>query len=211
MFKVASLDLPSCLALMLQLAGVFPYVRSMKKGENDAKWVSLVIWGALDVITLYGMIQARTVNGQVIGGVFTALIGVVYALRYGSRGMAWWDPLCLLGAIIGLAVYRQTQDAMMLLKISLSITLIGGIPTFLEAWKTPDKQCPEAWVCFGASAIPLFATQPAFSFAATAQVFTFTAINVTMLLIILLRPRIRLWQHERLLARVATRSELEEY
>lgn len=182
-------DIISALAGLLFVAGFVPYVRAILRGEAKPSKASWIIWAALDIMALVGMMSEGTVNGHIVGAVCGASTVALLALRYGKPGWETVDIVCLIGGIVGIALWVAFDNPTIGLVASMSGMLIGSIPSYTGAWNDPGRENKIAWTLFWVSCVLAIIAIPRWTFADAAQPLTFFAIESVMIYIIYFRPR----------------------
>lgn len=177
------------LAGLLMMAGFVPYIWAILRKEAKPAKASWVIWATLDTITLAGMIAKGSVNGQLIGAIIGAYITVGLALKFGKPGWTRLDRACLGGAVLGIALWAITANPVAGIATSCGVIFLGSIPTFVSAWEDPTRENTLAWTLYWLSCVCALAAIPAWTLADALQPITFTAVETTMMVILLVRPR----------------------
>lgn len=152
--------------------------------------VTWFIWTVLDVLLLVGMHSAGATNGQIIAAVFCGLMVFVLSLKYGKHGWGWVDIGCLVGAIIGIALWQVYQDVFWGIVIFLVIGSFGAVPTFWSAWKDPSREDRLAWMIWWVSCVLTIVAIPQWTLADAGQPLLFFVVESVMVLILLIRPHI---------------------
>jgi hypothetical protein len=182
-------ELLSLLAGLFMLAGFAPYLYGIIQSETVPSKVSWIIWVTLDTITLAGMYVEGTANYQCLAAVIGSWIVVIFALRYGISDWTKIDVSCLIGAIFGIALWKIFANPLIGIVMSLSIVLLGSIPTFISAWIDPCRENKLAWTIFWISCICAVMAIPHWTLAAAAQPITFFVVQTIMMYILYIHPR----------------------
>lgn len=186
------LSVLSSLSGFIFVLAFLPYIFAILRGETKPSKVSWFIWATLDVITLSAMYVEKSVNGQILGAVGGAFIILSLALRHGKPGWTKVDKFCLLGAILGLLLWKMTSNPNVGILVSALTAITGSIPTFVNAWNRPQEENLFAWSIFWYSCLLALTAIPKWSIADAAQPITFTIIESTMMFILLYRrPRLQ--------------------
>lgn len=170
------------------LAGFFPYICAIFKGETKPAKASWVIWASLDTITIAGMCEKGALNGQIIGAVLGAWIVVILAFRYGIPGWSKLDIFCLVGAVLGIVLWWAFNDATVGIVTSVTVVILGSFPTFASAWKDPTRENRTAWTLMFISCVMALLAIPSWTLADAAQPVAFTIIETTMMYLLWIRP-----------------------
>lgn len=119
-----------------------------------------IIFFSLSVITFLGMLSRGVVTAQAIVSVCCACITLIVALRHGDPD---WKPrhvLCLIGAAIGLLLWKFFATPEIGIVISCSISLFAVAAMAPEIWEDPWRESKLSWTMgFVACTLQLFALQ----------------------------------------------------
>ena len=170
------------------IAGFIPYISSILRKETKPAKASWIIWASLDYITFAGMIAEHTVNGQIIGAVIGASIVIGLAMKFGVPGWTKTDKFCLVGAAIGIILWKIFDDPTLGIITSCITGFLGSIPTFMSAWEDSSREDKFAWTIFWLSCVCAVIAVPRWTIADAAQPITFFAIESVMMCILFIRP-----------------------
>ena len=179
----------STLSGVIFLVGFLPYIKAILKGETKPSKMSWLIWASLDVIALLAMYVQNSVNGQILGAVGGAFVVLVLAMKYGKPGWTKLDMFCLAGAVLGIMLWQTTSNPDFGILVSASTAFVGSIPTFVNAWKNPYQEDFMAWTIFWISCLLAMFAIPRYTIADAAQPIAFTAVETTMMIILVWRRR----------------------
>ncbi|OGF31525.1 hypothetical protein A2533_00730 [Candidatus Falkowbacteria bacterium RIFOXYD2_FULL_35_9] len=177
----------SIIAGILFVIGFVPYVIAILRKETKPEKATWIIWATLDSLTLAGMYYEETVNGQIVGAVLGVWIVVFFAMKYGTPGWTLLDKACLMGAVIGIALWQIFSDPLFGIMTSLVVVSLGSIPTFVSAWEDPSKENKLAWVIFWVSSVLAVITIPHWTLEDAAQPITFCVVESIMMYILFSR------------------------
>lgn len=178
----------SVLAGALCVAGFIPYIYSIFRKETKPAKASWIIWSILDITILLGMYYENAVNGYIAGCVIGATIIALLSLKYGSPGWAGMDKFCLIGAVIGIALWQTFNDPILGIITSCVIGFIGSMPTFKSAWEDPERENKFAWTVWWISCILGVIAIPKLSIVDALPPFTFLTVQTIIVFIIFVRP-----------------------
>lgn len=140
------------IASILTIAAAIPYLVEVLRGKAKPRVVSWAVWTSLTGIAS----AASFSDGQIVSGVFTAagtlgtLSVVVLGWKYGDRKLERLDFACLAGALAGLALWLILDSPALAVLVTVSIDLIGCIPTIKHSWQKPHE---ETWITYAVSSV----------------------------------------------------------
>jgi hypothetical protein len=112
---------------------------------------------------------------------------IALSMKYGKAGWTMLDKLVLAGAAIGLVL--MLINPVYGLIASLSVLLLGSIPTFVSAYKDPSSENKLAWMLYFISCIFALIGVEQWDVTHATQPVTFTIIETAMVILIWVRPR----------------------
>lgn len=181
----------SIAAGILFFLGFAPYIRATVVGPTKPAKASWFIWASLDTITLIGMYVQHTINGQIIGAVAGAWVVFAVVMKYGTPGWNKLDKFCLVGAGVGIVLWKTFSSPTLGIVASNSVVFLGAIPTFVSARKDPKKEDKLGWTIFWLSCICAVVAIPHFTFDDAVQPIVFCSIETTMMYLLYIKPRPR--------------------
>ena len=184
-------NIVSVLAGVLFVVGFVPYIRAIFTGTTKPAKASWIIWASLDTITIAGMCAKHSLNGQIIGAVAGAWIVVALSVKYGTKGWTWLDEFCLIGAVLGVVLWKAFSNPTLGIVTSNSIVFLGSIPTFVSAFKDPTKEDKLGWTIFWLSCICAVVAIPKFTFDDAFQPIVFLSIETIMMFLLYIRPYLK--------------------
>ncbi|MDX9778704.1 MAG: hypothetical protein RBT30_00430 [Patescibacteria group bacterium] len=177
-------EIISIIAGLFFVIGYIPYIIAILRKKTKPAKASWIIWGTLDTIVIAGMIASDSLNGQMIGAVIGVWVVIILSLKYGAPGWTKLDKLCLIGAAIGIFLWQIFDNPILGILISLGITSIGSIPTFISAWRNPERENKLGWTFFWTSCIFALFAIPKWTLANAAQPIIFFIIESIMMYIL---------------------------
>lgn len=173
---------------VLFLLGFYSYSKAIIRKETVPVKVTWLVAVALDFITYAGMAQKHTVNAQIVAACVGATFVAALSLKFGASGWKTIDKICAGGALLGIALWIAFGDSNVGIVISCLTMVIACAPMFKATWIDPSKEDKMSWTIFFVSCIfELFAVAH-WTIAEAAQPITFTMIELTMVLLVYLRP-----------------------
>lgn len=176
------------------LAGVlfflaFPfYVWATMNGPTVPSPVSWAIWASVDTLALAAMRKEKVTSGQLTGAVAGAWVVTALALVYGKPTMGSIEWISIAGAATGIILWQWKGDAVFAIICSQAAVLIGAFPTFIGAYQNPSQEDPVAWSVWFVSCIFALLAVRKWDLANALQPVTFTIVEGTVFVLIVVRP-----------------------
>ena len=139
----------------LTVIGTFPYLINVVKRKTKPRIVSWFTWTLLTAIAS----AASFAEGDVPSGVLTlvscliTLSVVILGFKYGDRKFEMFDIVAQVSALAGLSLWFYFNNPLIALVASVTIDLIGGLPTLKHSWQKPNEETASA---FGFGAVGAF-------------------------------------------------------
>ena len=165
-----------------------PYAWAILHGETVPSPVSWAIWALVDTLIRFAMKKKGAKLGQINGAVAGAWVITILALFYGQLTMGWveWGSIAL--ATVGIISWKTTGDAKKAIIWSNVAIFMGSFPEFAIGYRTPEQENPWAWSIWLASCICALCAVRKWDIANALQPLTFTAIEATMVFLVVIRP-----------------------
>ena len=169
-----------------------PYVWAIVHHQTVPSPVSWAIWACVDTLVLVAMRKEKAKIGQITGAVAGAWIITALAIVFGKPTMGSIEWVSIAGALLGIILWQKTGNAILAVVCSQMATFIGAIPTFSNGYNHPQLENPLAWtIWFVSCAFALLAIPKGkWNLANALQPLTFTAIETTMVILVVIRPHL---------------------
>ncbi|HSX35780.1 MAG TPA: hypothetical protein VLH84_02490 [Patescibacteria group bacterium] len=137
--------------LIVILSGI-PYVIDTIKGKTRPNVVSWLTWTILITIGAFAALAAHETKTAIItsGDAIQAGIILLLGLKYGYAKFSLFDGVCLIGAILGLVLWRIFDSPTTAIIATIVIDLIAALPTYRHSWLKPDE---ETWQTYSVSSL----------------------------------------------------------
>jgi hypothetical protein len=177
------------LAAIMYFSGFIPYVVGIVRSGKRPVRSTWFVWALLDSITFFSMLAQHAFNFQIMAAVIGCWTVFLLSLKYGKPGFDRLDAACLAGAALGIGCWAALGDPKLGITMSLAVTFIGSIPTFVSAWKDPRDENLTAWIVITVSCVLTVAAVPSWSFVDATQPIVFLAIGAIVTAVLLARQR----------------------
>jgi len=175
---------------ILFFAAFLPYVWAIVNGQTVPSPVSWAIWASVDTLALLAMRKEKATSGQLTGAVAGAWVITILALVFGRPTMGSIEWVSIAGAVAGIVLWQRTGNAVLAIICSQVAVFAGAIPTFVKAYANPAQEDPIAWSIWFISCICALLAIKKWNLANALQPLTFTAIETTMVVFVVIRPHL---------------------
>ena len=175
---------------VLFLGAFLPYVLAILQRKTVPSPTTWAIWGSVDTLAFLAMKKKKALNGQITGAVIGAWTITALAIIFGKPTMGIVEWISVLGAMIGIALWQTTGNAVLAIICSQTATLIGAIPTFYSAYGNPTLEDPLAWTIWLLSCVCALIALKKWDLSHALQPITFTVIETTMVILVVVRPHL---------------------
>ncbi len=137
-----------------------PYAIEVVRGKTKPRIVSWFTWSLLIGIACAGSFaQHQVANGMLTLFDFLGTFSIVLVgLKYGDRSFEPLDIVCQVGAFVGIGLWLLFNSPMIAIIASITIDLVGSIPTIKHSWQAPHEETRITFVmCFLAATATVFA------------------------------------------------------
>lgn len=165
-----------------------PYIWAILHGQTVPSPVSWAIWASVDTLALVAMIKEKATCGQLIGACIGAWVITLLGVIYGNPTMGTIEWVSIAGAVSGVILWQTTGNAVLAIICSQTAVLIGAIPTVVGAYANPAQEDPIAWTIWFVSCVCALLAIKKWDVANALQPVTFTIIETTMVLLVVIRP-----------------------
>jgi len=171
---------------ILSFLAFFPYVWAIVvKGQTIPSPVTWFIWASVDTLTLVAMIKEKANVGQLVGIVVGAWIITILTAFFGKPTIELVDLISIIGALIGIALWKKYGDSLPAIVCSELAVLIGAIPTFIKTYTNPSQEDPIAWSIWFLSGIFAFLAIKKWDLKNALQPATFAVVDTIMFFLII--------------------------
>ena len=132
---------------LLTVGSAIPYMRDIIRGETKPNIVSWITWTLLTGVATVAEIGAGEYRTAIFTGTAvleTSLI-VILGLKYGHTHYTLFDVVCQVGALFGFVLWAVFNSPAAAVIFSVTIDLIGALPTVRHSWRKPGE---ETWLAY---------------------------------------------------------------
>jgi hypothetical protein len=167
----------------------YPYVQAIRRRETTPSKSSWIVWTVLSAMAAGAMWHAGELQWQISVVSICNFIVLYYALKHGTPEWKAVDVWCLIASFVGCALWVFTRNPVLAIAISMTVTIVGGIPTFVKTWERPESESARAWSVMLLSSTLASIGAP-LTVAGVLQPYTYLAESAFMVFVTRLKPRL---------------------
>ncbi len=129
-------------ATIVGFIGYIPYIRDTLRGKTKPHIFSWAVWGTLETIGFFAQIVTGAGAGAWVTGT-SALITffiMFLALRNSDKQIQFLDWIALTGALLGILLWRLTDNPLLAVICVMLADALGFVPTFRKAYVKPAEE-----------------------------------------------------------------------
>ena len=165
-----------------------PYIWAILQGQATPSPVSWGIWASVDTLSFFAMKKEKVPIGQITGAVIGAWIVTLLAIIFGKPTMGSIEWVSVLGATLGIVLWKSTGNAVTAIVCAQIAVLVGAVPTLVGAYAVPQQEDPIAWAIWFVSCIFALLAIENWNLKEALQPVTFTTIESAMIILVVIRP-----------------------
>lgn len=179
------------LAVLVGLISYIPYYRDILRGSTKPHPFSWFAFALMLGITFFAQLVTGGGAGAWVNGVSAvAVFGIaILSLSKGDREITTFDWFCFAGALLGIVLWRATNNPLTAVIIVAATDTIAFAPTFRKAYLRPHEETMSLFIFSAAKyAISLFAL---LVFTPTTALFpvVLVASNLALVFLLIVRRR----------------------
>ncbi len=130
------------LAVLVGLIGYIPYYRDVLGGVTKPHPFSWIGFTLLLGITFFAQVATGAGPGAWVNGVSAlGVMGIaILALQRGERDITIFDWVCFAGAILGIILWRMTNDPLTAVVVVTITDMVAFFPTYRKAYLKPHEE-----------------------------------------------------------------------
>ena len=179
------------LSSVISIACFVPYIRDIFRHTTKPHSFTWFIWSLLQGIAVAAMWSGGAgiaIASSAIGAILCAFIFIL-SWKYGTKNIKPFDKICLIGALVALAVYLFLHDALLSIILVTIIDLIAFLPTFRKTWDDPASETASTHLMSGASNALAIGALARFSVTTTLYLATIMCIDFALGFLVLMRKK----------------------
>ncbi len=179
------------IAGLITIAGTLPYIIDTAKGKTHPNIVTWLTWTLVNLINTAAALSTGALQTALFGG-FSALSTGTIAVMGVKRGVKRYTPFdigCQVFAVIGIIIWKLTNQPDLAIIIALIVDYAAVLPTWRHAWLAPFAETWQGFAIGGSSAVLTLFAIAHFNFVSLAFPVAIAASNMVTVGIILIRRR----------------------
>lgn len=176
---------------ILVIFSAYPYLVDVYRKKTKPNIVSWATWTLLTTIATAAAFAAGAPRAAflTLGATIATLSIAILGLRSGIAKLSLFDFVCQAAAIAGLVMWLIFNSPTIAIIFSLSIDLIGGLPTLRHSWLKPAEETWQAFLIGGIASIFTLLSLGQYRLADLAFPVYFVLFDLTIVLIITYRRK----------------------
>lgn len=140
---------------ILAACGTIPYILEMIRGKTKPRIVTWLTWSMLTGVAAAAAFTAGDTSSGIFAllGALTTGVIVVIGLKVGDRSFDPLDVVCMIGVVVGLALWLIFNSPAIGVWAAIVIDLVGFVPTFKHAWQKPYEETASTFAMVGAGGL----------------------------------------------------------
>ncbi len=173
---------------IVQLAGVFSYIRETLRGNTKPNKVTWLLWTVAPLIAAFAAFSDG-VRWAVLP-VFMSGFGPLLVLiaSFVNKKSYWrlerFDYLCGLCSVLALVLWGITKEPVIAIIFAIASDGFAAVPTLIKSWKYPETETADAYIGGLFNSLTSFAAIKMWNFAAVAFPIYLVMINSSLILAI---------------------------
>ena len=190
-----SKEIYCAISILLTLAGFYPYIRAIFKGQTKPHVFSWVVWSISTLVVFFAQLADDGGLGAWptgLSGLITAYVALLAFYRRSEIVITRSDWFFFVLAMVSIPIWYATSSPLYAVMILTTVDLFGFIPTFRKGYEKPFDENISFYLIFGIrSFISIFALE---NYSLTTILFpaTIGAMSFLMLPLLVYRRRILL-------------------
>ena len=168
-----------------------PYIRDIYKKKTKPHIYTWLIWTILQVtgvVAMYNSGAGIGILALATGSVLCAYTCIL-SLKYGTKNITTFDTLCLIGALVSIAVYIFLKQPLLSIILISAIDFVGFLPTLRKAYIEPYSETLAMFAFFALSGTFTMLALHDYSFTTILYPLTLIGINIIATLVIWIRRK----------------------
>lgn len=177
------------IATVIGVASFLPYIRDTFRKKTQPHLYTWLIWTILQVtgvIAMYNSGAGIGILALTIGAFFCGFICII-SVKYGTKNITTFDTLCLVGALISIAVYVFLHQPLLSVILISVIDFVGFLPALRKTYFEPHSETVSLYAFFVVSGTFTVLALPTYNLITTFYPATLILINTIATVVILAR------------------------
>lgn len=136
------------IAVVLNIVGMVPYIRSIYRGKTKPHLFSNIIWAIVTTIAFFAQLTKEAGPGAwttLISAIATVYVCIL-CVKYGTKDVTRLDYFFLFAGLISIIPWLITNDPTISVVLATIIDACGFIPTIRKTWNDPKSENLFSWI-----------------------------------------------------------------
>ncbi len=175
---------------LIMVSGV-PYIIDMIRGKTHPNVVSWFTWTLLITIGAFAALSAGQTRTAILTFADAGQVGIILllGLKYGYAKFSFFDGVCQVSALIGIALWLIFDNPTVAILASITIDFIAALPTIRHAWLKPSEETWQTYFLSGVGAMVGLFSLSAFSVDSYAYPMYLALIGITLSATVIIRRK----------------------
>ena len=183
-----------CSTLFALFSPIF-YASSILQGESKPHRTTRFVLLVITLLAFTALFAQNNTVAVFLAGVsfLQSIIIFILSIKYGMGGRAKIDIVCLFIALIGILVWKLTDNPIMWLMASILADFVGMIPALIKTYKLPETETRIFYWLDVCAAIFTMLAITTYSYQEISYPIYIMVINLVMVIFILRAPIIKIY------------------
>ena len=168
------------------------YIKAIIKGQARPHRTTRLVILFLATLTAFSLYTQNSQSAFWLAAIssFFSLIIFVLSLKYGMGGWSRTDIICLIFAVIGIILWKTTNNPSLALYLAIAADFTGFFPTLVKTYRLPKS---EYWLATGTGGLGAFFNLISIRIFSIQEIAypLYLLVMESILLFLILRPNIR--------------------
>jgi len=180
------------IAAIIGSACFVPYIRDIYKKITTPHMYTWLIWTILQGTVVIAMFSNNAGSGvySLATGTLLCAFTCILSIKNGTKNITTFDTICLIGALVAIAVYIFLKDTLLSIILMSIIDFVGFLPTLRKMYIEPHSETLAMYGLFAFSGTFTLLALSEYSLITVLYPVTLMAINIIATCVIWWRRKV---------------------
>ncbi|OGG53175.1 hypothetical protein A2851_03635 [Candidatus Kaiserbacteria bacterium RIFCSPHIGHO2_01_FULL_53_29] len=136
------------ISVVVGILGYIPYFRDIYRGKTKPHVFTWVIFALLNAIVFFGQVSAGAGAGAWVSAITVLGCSAIALTAFfrGEREITKTDWLCFIGALLGIVLWRITDEPLTAVVVVTVVDVFAFAPTFRKSYMKPHEETISTYV-----------------------------------------------------------------